>query len=92
MIGTMPFTYIGLPMGTTESAVNDLMPLIGKVERKLSSTLYKASYGCKLALVDCVMTSIAVYVMYSIKIPPKILAHLDKLCRLCLWWKKTEST
>ena len=47
-------------MGTTKSTVNDLMPLIGKVEPKLSSTLYIASYGAKLELVDCVMTSILV--------------------------------
>ena len=90
MIGTIPFTYLGLPLGTTKSVVNDLMPPIGKVEPKLSSTLYVASYGAKLALVDSVMTSIAVYVMCSIRILPKILAHLDKLCRLCLWWKKNE--
>lgn len=33
---------------------------------------------------------IAVYAMCSIRIPPKILAHLDKLRRLCLWRRKTD--
>jgi hypothetical protein len=42
-ISSMPFTYLGLPMGTTKPHVADLTPLMDKVERKLvafSSYLY----------------------------------------------------
>lgn len=35
---TMPFTYLGLPMGTTRPTVQDLMPLVCQVERRLSAT------------------------------------------------------
>lgn len=90
-VGAMPFTYLGLPMGTTKPTVTDLMPLVGRVERKLSSTLCMSSYGARLTLVDSVLTSTAVYAMCSIRIPPKILDHLDKLRRLCLWRKKTDT-
>ena len=34
-IGTMPFTYLGLPMGTTKPRMEDLTPLMDRVERRL---------------------------------------------------------
>jgi len=36
-IGTMPFTYLGLPMGTTKPRMEDLTPLMDRVERQLSA-------------------------------------------------------
>ena len=38
-VGSMPFTYLGLPMGTTRPSVLDLMPLVHAVERKTSTAL-----------------------------------------------------
>jgi hypothetical protein len=37
-VGSMPFTYLGLPLGTTKSQIQDLMPLVCRLERKLSSS------------------------------------------------------
>ena len=36
-IGTMPFMYLGLPMGTTKPRMEDLTPLMDRVERRLSA-------------------------------------------------------
>jgi hypothetical protein len=36
-IGVMSFTYLGLPMGTTKPRLEDLTPLMDRVERRLSS-------------------------------------------------------
>ena len=46
-IGTMPFTYLGLPMGTMKPSMVDLMPFVEHTERKLSSTLYMLDQGSK---------------------------------------------
>ena len=35
-VGSLPFTYVGLPMGTTKPFVSDLSPLVHRVERRLS--------------------------------------------------------
>jgi hypothetical protein len=35
-ISAMPFTYLGLPMGTTKSKMEDLTPMMDSVERRLS--------------------------------------------------------
>jgi hypothetical protein len=37
-IGVMPFTYLGLPLGTTRPTISDLMPLVCRLERKLTSS------------------------------------------------------
>ena len=86
----MPFSYLGLPMGTARPTVADLMPLVSSVERKLSTAASLLDLGSKLTLVNSVVTSLAIYAMCSIRIPPKILEHLDKLRRYCLWAKNTD--
>ena len=38
LIGTFPFTYLGLPMGLTKPQVKDYAPLISRIERRLSAS------------------------------------------------------
>lgn len=78
-IGCMPFTYLGLPMGTTRPTVSDLMPLVVSVERRLSMAASLLDYGSKLTLVNSVVTSLAIYAMCSIRIPPKILSLVQEV-------------
>jgi len=35
-VGSMPFTYLGLPLGTTRPSVQDFTPLLSRMERRLS--------------------------------------------------------
>lgn len=89
-MGQMPFTYLGLPLGTTRPTVNDLMPLVASVERKISVAATFLDCGSKLMFVNSALSSLLVYTMRSIKIPTKIIDHLDKLLRRCFWSKQTE--
>lgn len=89
-VGTMPFAYLGLPMGTAKPSVLDLMPLVHGVERKLSTALSLMSIGAKLTLVNSAITSMLIYAMCMIKLHPRVIEHLDKLRRYCLWAKHTE--
>jgi hypothetical protein len=36
--GQLPFTYLGIPLGTTKPFIKDYAPLIYRVERKLSTS------------------------------------------------------
>ena len=89
-VGTMPFTYLDLPLGTGKPSVQDLMPMVCSVERRLSSTLSMMSYGAKLSILNTVITSLIIFALCTLKFPPKILDLLDKIRRKCLWRKKTE--
>lgn len=36
-LGSMPFTYLGLPMGTTKPRIEDLSPIMDRIERRIYS-------------------------------------------------------
>jgi hypothetical protein len=42
--GKLPFTYLGIPLGTTKPLVRDYAPLICRIERKLSASSMFLSY------------------------------------------------
>jgi hypothetical protein len=89
-ISSLPFTYLGLPLGTTKPNVQDLMPLVDRIERRVSANFMLMSYSGKGALINSLLTSIATFTMCSIQLNPKILEHIEKIIRHCLWVKKNE--
>jgi hypothetical protein len=38
-IGSYPFTYLGLPLGPNKPNVDDMLPLVQRIERRLVSIL-----------------------------------------------------
>ena len=38
-MGHMPFTYLGLPLGRSKPSVQDLMPIVCRVKRRLTPTM-----------------------------------------------------
>jgi len=43
-LGTMPFTYLGLPLGTMKPSIEDFTPLLSRTERRLSGFSRLLSY------------------------------------------------
>ena len=56
----------------------------------MSTALSLLSFGEKLTLVNSAVTSMLIYAMCTIKLHPKVIEHLDKLRRYCLWAKNSE--
>ena len=90
-IGKLPFTYLGLPLGTTRPMVIELMPLVCSIERRLTATLNMISYGGKLSLLNSAITSLIIFAICTMGLPTKIIELLDKIRRKCLWIKKTDN-
>lgn len=44
-MGSMPFTYLGLPLGTTKPMIDDFAPLLDRVKRKLTACSTFLSYS-----------------------------------------------
>ncbi|XP_037427324.1 uncharacterized protein LOC119292673 [Triticum dicoccoides] len=82
-VGSMPFTYLGLPLGTTKPSVQDLMPLVCTMEHRMSSTLALMSYGARLSLLNTMITSLVIFALCTLRLPSKIIELLDKLRRKC---------
>jgi hypothetical protein len=63
-LGELPFTYLGLPLGTTKPLVKDFAPLICRVERRLSASSTFLNYAGRLQLVNSVFSSLPTYYMH----------------------------
>lgn len=89
-VGTMPFTYLGLPLGTTKPTVRDLMPLVDNVERRLSGTAIWMSYGGRVEYINSALSSLLSFAMCVIKVPDKLVELVDRARRNCLWRKVVD--
>ena len=84
-IGSMPFTYLGLPIGTTKPRMEDLTPLMTRMERRLSACSSMLSYSGRLEMVNSVITPIATYTMCSLKLPAGVIDNIDRIRKQCVW-------
>lgn len=85
--GTMPFTYLGLPVGTTRPSVQDFTPLVTKLERRLSGVSKFLSYHGRLLMVNSVLTALPTYYMCTLIIPPTVVEQIDRFRKHCIWSK-----
>mgnify|MGYP000863857686 FL=1 len=86
-LGVMPFTYLGLPVGTTRPKIVDLLPLVDCMERRLTASSWFLPQGSRLQLVNSVISSLPIFFLCSLSIPQGILKQLERIQRQCLWRK-----
>jgi hypothetical protein len=84
-VGTMPFTYLGLPLGLKKPNLGAFLPLIQKIERRLASTSIFLSQAGRLQMVNAVFSSLPTYFMCTLKLPKIVIKQIDKFRRHCLW-------
>lgn len=83
--GSLPFTYLGLPLETTKPKVEDFLPLITKCERRLQATLFFLSKAAKLQMTNVVFTSLPMYQMGTFLLPKIVIEQIDKYRKHYLW-------
>jgi hypothetical protein len=83
-MGSMPFTYLGLPLGSTKPKIVDFLPLVKKVERRLVSTACFLSQAGRLEMVNSILSSSLVYHYCSLKLHKGIVKQIDKYRKHCL--------
>jgi hypothetical protein len=81
----MPFTYLGLPMGTTKPRVEHFAPLMNRVERQLTTISSMLTQAGKLQHVNSVLSSLPTYNICSAAVPIAILENFDRARRHCMW-------
>jgi hypothetical protein len=81
----LPFTYLGLPMGTTKPRVEHYAPLMNRTERRLTATYNFLAHARRLQLVNSVLSSLPTYAMCSLHVPAAVLEYINKARRHCLW-------
>jgi len=84
-IGVMPFTYLGLPMGTTKPKIEDFSSLMIKIERRLNGCSSLLSLSGRLQLINSVITPVTTYAMCTIKLHKGVIDNIDRERKQCLW-------
>jgi len=83
----MPFTYLGLPLGTTRPSVQEFTPLLSKMEKRLAGVSKFLSYQGRLVLVNSVFSALPTYYMCSLVIAPSVIHQIDRFRKHCIWSK-----
>jgi hypothetical protein len=88
--GSFPFTYLGLPLGLTKPTLENFMPMVVRVEKRLCGIADFLDYGGKLLMVKSVLSSLPISYMSCLEIPVTINEQVIKYMRHCLWRKKNS--
>ncbi|KAL6596863.1 hypothetical protein ACP70R_046997 [Stipagrostis hirtigluma subsp. patula] len=72
-------------MGITKPRIEDFLPLVQRVERRLVGTSLFLSQAGKLEMVNSVLSALPTYYMCTLKLPPTVIKQIDKYRKHCLW-------
>ncbi|KAJ9561163.1 hypothetical protein OSB04_006323 [Centaurea solstitialis] len=87
---SIPFVYLGLPVGGNTNRVASWQPLINKFKAKLNSWKAKTlSFGGRLCLCKSVLGTLGNYLFSLYKVPAKVINLLESL-RSKFFWGGTD--
>lgn len=86
-VGSFPFTYLGLPLGTSKPKVEHFIPMMQRIERRLTGCSTLLSYGEILTLIKSAFSSMPTFLMSSLAIPTSVINQVNKYIRRCFWRK-----
>ena len=85
-VGSLPMTYLGMPLGTSFKTASIWNPILEKIERKLSG--WKRIYlskGGRLMLLKSTLSSLPTYYLSLFTIPKSMATRLESIQRNFLW-------
>ncbi|GJV97932.1 hypothetical protein Tco_1549509 [Tanacetum coccineum] len=84
--GILPFTYLGIPIGSSMNYTVNWQKVIDKFKARLST--WKAnllSIGGRLTLIKAVLESVGIYYMSIFKCPETVLHEIERLREHSFW-------
>uniref|UniRef100_A0A7N2KZU0 Reverse transcriptase domain-containing protein n=1 Tax=Quercus lobata TaxID=97700 RepID=A0A7N2KZU0_QUELO len=85
-IGSLPMTYLGMPLGASHKSPTIWNPILEKIERKLVG--WKKMYlskGGRLMLLKSTLSSLSTYFLSLFTIPTHVTNKIERLQRDFLW-------
>jgi len=84
--GTIPFVYLGLPIGGDSTKLSFWKPVVDRIVTRLSLWNNKfLSFGGRLVLLKVVLSSLSVYFLSFFKSPAGIISSLESLSKTFFW-------
>ena len=88
---SMPFSYLGIPIGSNPRCSKTWDPIIRKCETKLAKWKQRhISFGGRVTLINAVLTALPIYFFSFFRIPNKIVEKLANIQRRFLWGEGME--
>jgi hypothetical protein len=87
-IGSLLFTYLVLPLGTSRPTIQDLTLIVDQLERRLNASVRFLDYGGRLQLINSVLSTLPNHYLCSLKVHKTIIRIDDRSRRHCLWAKE----
>jgi hypothetical protein len=84
-IGSLPFTYLGLPLSLSKLRAIDFSPLVTKCERRLAATSIFLNQARRLEITNSVLTAMATFCLSTFLLQQSVIEQIDKFRKLCLW-------
>jgi hypothetical protein len=85
-VGSIPFVYLGLPIGGNARRLVFWEPLLSRLKSRLSSWNSKhLSLGGRLVLLKFVLSSLPVYALSFFKAPSGIISSIESILN-CFFW------
>jgi len=84
-IGSLPFTYLGLPLSLTKPRIIDFSPLVTKCERRLAATSTFLSQAGRLEITNSVLSALPTFCMSTFLLQQGVTEQIDKYRKACLW-------
>lgn len=81
-VGSMPFTYLDLPIGTTRPVVSEFLPMLNRIERRLMDFNTLLSYAGRLILVNSVLSALPTFYMCTLKLPISVIDQMINIKRI----------
>jgi hypothetical protein len=90
-VGTLPFRFLGLPLGIRKVSTAQLQPVVDNVVKRLQPWCAKLmNRGGRTFLVQTTLSAMLVYALMSLDVPPNTLEAFTKVCRAFLWKGRRE--
>jgi hypothetical protein len=85
-VGTIPFKYLGLPVGANPRKMSTWDPMIKVIRGRLGSWGNKyVSLGGRIVLINAVLNAIPIFYLSYLKMPNKVWKELVRIQRAFLW-------
>jgi hypothetical protein len=85
-IGSLPFKYLGLPVGANPRLMSTWKPMVDAIRRRVGSWGNKfLSFGGRIVMVNAILNAIPIYYLSYLKMPAKVWREVIKIQRRFLW-------
>lgn len=81
---SLPFTYLGLPLGLQKPRIIDFSPLVSKCERRLVAASFFLNQAGRLQLINSAIPALPTFAMCTFKLQGTVIDQIDKYRKHCL--------